>query len=443
MATIGPIPTPNPPSGVNYTYQDPGSTIYPDTDWGSLWNIAWNNGYNNYGNTSNPYSGQSGGGYDVGSAYTQGQQQYLKDKSASAPPPGGGAAPPPATNTNTGGGNYMDYYSGWDANQALQDFNKVFGGDINKLMTARGVNTGGSSGPSEADILKGQISSGYDQYINQLNDMMNNGLTGQAGNMNQIIGNQYTSGENSLMNQQNIGIGDLGTESTQATQNQSKNLKDISENLRNMFMSGNVFLGSRGAGDSSAANQYSYALTKVGNKARGDVMSQTAGIQAEIAKRTTQLKQTVQTELQNLGRERDNKIMEVSTWLQEQQNAIRDRIGQAGLSKSTDLANISRTLLDQALTKLQQSEQDIRNKKTMLDEWAANNATNINQLKSNLAAVSSYNPSLPTAQQFSGTPTVSGGNIRTPINWSTNTKDEEKETTPNIFDQYKNQPWQI
>jgi hypothetical protein len=269
--------------------------------------------------------------------------------------------------------------------------------------------------------------------------MLNQGLPEQQGIQNEIINNQYTSGENSLLNQQNIGIGDLETERTQATQNQSKNLKDISENLRNMFMSGNVFLGSRGAGDSSAANQYSYALTKVGNKSRGDVMSQTAGIQAEIAKRETQLKQTVQTELQNLARERDNKILEVSNWLSEQQNAIRDRIGQAGLSKSTDLANLNKNLLDQALARLQQTEQDVRNKQSMLQEWAVNNAGTISQLKSNLAQVSNYNPSLPQAQQFSGTPTISGGNIRTPINWSFNTQKEEEK--PGIFDQLPQNTW--
>lgn len=326
----------------------------------------------------------------------------------------------------------MRFYQGWnDQNAINMDWAQTW-------QSKLGSGSGGSGGGDPYASVRNEISGGYDQYIGQLNNMLNQGLPGQAGNMNQIVGNQYASGEGTLMNQQNLGLSDLGTERTQAAQNQSKNLKDISENLRNMFMSGNVFLGSRGAGDSSAANQYSYALTKVGNKARGDVMSQTAGIQAEIAKRETNLKQTVQSELQNLGRERDSKILEVSNWLAEQQNAIRDRIGQAGLSKSTDLANLNKSLLDQALQRLQQTEQDVKNKKSMLEEWAMNNATSINQLKSNLAAVSSYNPSLPQAQQFSGTPTISGGNLNTRINWSAPTKEEEK---PNIFSQLPKNTW--
>lgn len=331
--------------------------------------------------------------------------------------------PGPTNNTQPSGGGIpgvdMSFYQGWNDQNAINaDWAKTW---------QQKLGAGGSGGGSDPYAgLRGEISSGYDSYISKLDEMMNRGLPGQASNMNQIINNQYDTGSNSLRNQESIGLSDLGTESTNINTNQAKNLKDLSENIRNMFMSGNVYLGSRGAGDSSAANQYSYALTKQGNKSRGDLMSQTAALQAEIGKRTTNLKQTIQTELQNLARERDSKVLEVSNWLGEQQNALREKIGQAGLSKSTDLANLSKTLLDNALAKLQQAEQDITSRKSMLEQWAVNQSTNIGQLKSNLAAVSSYNPSLPQAQQFSGTPTISGGNYSMPINWSTNNKEEEK-----------------
>lgn len=327
------------------------------------------------------------------------------------------------TNTNNGGANGgipgvdMKFYQGWNDQNAINaDWAQTWQQKLGQ----------GGSGADPYAGIRNEIGSGYDNYINSLNQMMNQGLPGQRSNMEQIVGNQYQMGVGDLNTQRDMGLSDLGAERTSATQNQNKNLKDIADNIRNMFMSGNVFLGSRGAGDSSAANQYSFALQKVGNKARGDVMAQTANIQAEIGRRETMLKQTVGNEINKLAQERDNKILEVGNWFNEQQNMLRDRIGQAGLSKSTDLANLNKSLLDQAMARLQQAEADVNNRRGMLEEWAVNQSKSIGELKNNLAAVAQFNPQLPRAQQFSGTPTISGGNIRTPINWSTSNREEEK-----------------
>jgi len=72
--------------------------------------------------------------------------------------------------------------------------------------------------------------------------------------------------------------------------NQVKTLRDLSENVRNSFMAGNVYLGARGAGDSSASNQYAYALTKMGSKQRADIMNNTSGIMGDIDNREFKLK---------------------------------------------------------------------------------------------------------------------------------------------------------
>jgi len=311
----------------------------------------------------------------------------------------------------------FENYQGWDPTAAFNDWKA-------KGSPSPGGSVSGGSDPYAG--LRSEISSGWDSYINQLNELIKNGLTGQKSNMEQIVGNQYQSGVGDLNVQQNQGLSNLQTESEQATQNQNKNLKDLSENIRNMFLSGNVFLGSRGAGDSSAANQYSYALTKLGNKARGDVTSQTAQIQAEIAKRVTTLKDVVGNEITKLAREKDNKVLEISNWFAEQQNALKERVAQAGLGKSQDLQNLTKGILDQALTRLNQVEQDSRSRQAMLQEWAVNQSKTIGELQNNLAQVASFDPQMPQVNQFSGTPTVSGGNYNMPINWSNNQSDEEK-----------------
>lgn len=67
-----PAPSATPTPGGN-------TSLAPGVDWGTAWNNAWNQGYNNANSSSNPYSGQAGGGYDLGQGYTLGQQAYISN----------------------------------------------------------------------------------------------------------------------------------------------------------------------------------------------------------------------------------------------------------------------------------------------------------------------------------------------------------------------------
>lgn len=302
-----------------------------------------------------------------------------------------------------------------------QTTNTSGGGSPSAPVPAPAPTPSGPSPEEQARIdaenrLRGEIEGGYSDYFSQLDAIMNEGLAGQRTAQEGIIGNQYTAGVGDLRTQEQAGLTNLGAEEQKATTNQAKNLRDLASNIRNMFMTGNVYLGSRGAGDSSAANQYSYALSKLGSQQRGNVMAQTSDILADIGRRTTTLKQTVANELQKLADDRDNKILEVSNWFNEQQNALRQMKAQGALAKSQDLQSLSKQLLSSALNRLAMVDQEATNKRSMLDQWAISNAKNISQLKANLAQVGSPQYASPQAGMISGTPTVdSAGNMNTRV----------------------------
>jgi len=317
----------------------------------------------------------------------------------------------------------MSFYQGWnDPNAIRMDWEQTW-----RSKTGSG-GSGGGGVDDMTNRVRGEIESGYSNYFSELDNMMNS-LTGQRTGQEQIVQNQFGQGVSDLDLQKSQGLSSLQGERESAVTNQSKNLKDLSENLRNMFMAGNVYLGSRGAGDSSAANQYSYALTKQGNKARGDVTSQTASIQAEINKRETALGETYNNAVNNLKTERDNKVIEVAQWFDNAQNQIRQAKASGQLQKSTDLTNLSKTLLENAINRLNTIDTEARSKQSALQEWAMNNSKTIGELKSNLANVSNYQANLPTAQQFSGTPTVDSRgnfNLANLQGWSTGNTEEKK-----------------
>lgn len=254
---------------------------------------------------------------------------------------------------------------------------------------------------ADSNRIKGEIAGGWDQYIGQLNDMLNIGLPGQRQAQEQMAQTAYGQGVNQITGQKQS--------SEQAVQTQQKSsLKDLSDNIRNLFQSGNVYLGSRGAGDSSAADQYSYAVTKMGTKARGDVMSQ-------VNQRMQQIGDIYNQALTQLKSDYDNKVAGIAQWFNEAQNSIRQNIGQAGLNKSKDIAALSTQLYNTALQAMQQVQAEMGSRRTQLESWAANNAKNVQELVSNMQTVQQMQPfqGIP-----SGMPQVGpDGSYVAPIGW--------------------------
>lgn len=410
MAIYSPTPVPTPDPSI--------STGTGDAD--QVWNEGFNYGYTN-ADLGVTYPDQN-----YNSGFIAGQQAYFTDLAKTTNTTNTNTTTTnvvqPPTNTSSYNFNMGDFpnYTGWDSTAAQQDW-------MAKGSPMPGVTSSSGSQVDPYAQVRNDINSGYNNYFQQLDSMLNNDLPTQYGNQNQIVNNSYNQGITDLDSQNRIGMSDLQGQRTEVTQNQNKNLKDMAENIRNLFMTGNVMLGSRGAGDSSASKQYSYALTKLGNKARGDITSQAAGSMDQIRQREFKLSETYNTEKSRLATEKQNKILEISSWLSEQQNQIRQAKASGELSKSTDLANLSKNLLDQALSALNQANSEITNRNSMLDQWAINNSKNIAQLKSNFEGISNYKAPTINSPQFSGTPSFSGGNFNLPINWTGGySKDEDE-----------------
>lgn len=276
--------------------------------------------------------------------------------------------------------------------------------------------------------LRNDISSGWDNYTNSLNDILNNGLRGQRAAQEGIANSQYEQGMSQLGLQNTQGVQQLGQQRNLAEQNQTKTLRDLSANVRNAFQAGNNFLGARGAGDSSAADQYSYALTKQGNQQRGDVMNNTANILSEIGGRETNLKNIYDTEVKGLGAQRNQQLNQVASWFADAQNQLKQQIAQGGLNKSQDLNNLSKGLLDQGLAQIQSINQNSQARYNALTQWAAVQSKDIASLRGNMQQISQFAPQLPGFSQIGGAPQVdSQGNFFVPSGYgSSNEQNKNK-----------------
>ena len=259
-----------------------------------------------------------------------------------------------------------------------------------------------SSGPSAEELAANQvrsdINSGYDNYFSTLDSILNNDLPAQRAAQEGIVQSQGTQAQTTLDASKTQGLADLNTQRRQTEQGQAKNLQGLAEDVRNLFKAGSIKLGAMGAGDSSAANQYSYAISKMGNQNRGNIMQQATEINNQINDREFKLKSTYDSELANIKEQVNQKSMEIATWFSQQQQAIQQAKASGQLQKGQDLASLSKQILGQAQNALLMAQQQAASKQSALETWAMNNSTTIQQLKQNMAALPGV------AQQIQGQP---------------------------------------
>lgn len=275
--------------------------------------------------------------------------------------------------------------------------------------------------------LRGEINSGWDQYLGSLDNQLYS-LGDQRTAQEGIANSQYNQGVNTLDLQNSQGQTALQGQETQANQNQAKTLRDLAGNLKNSFMAGNVYLGSRGAGDSSAANQYAFALTKMGSQQRGDIMNNTANIINDIRGRMTNLTNIYNTEKKNLTEGLNQQVQGIAQWYSNAVQSLQQQKAQGQLAKSQDLQSLSKDILNQALSQLSNIQQAAQQRQSSLDSWAMSNSQNLSQLKTNLSAVANPTYQLPQMTALTGTPQLaSNGSMYIPSGYGNNSN--EKKTT--------------
>lgn len=270
---------------------------------------------------------------------------------------------------------------------------------------------------NQTDRLRQEIGGAYDAYFQGL-DQMEGGFSQQRQDQEGIVNSQYNQGRNTLQGQLATGMNQLTGKREEARSGQAKTLRDLENNVRNMFQAGNVYLGSRGAGDSSASNMYSYAVTQMGNKNRGEAMNQTRAIMNDIDGREFELKNTVDTETRNLDEMKNQKMLEVAQWYNESLNNVRQMKAQGQLERGVSLANVTRDLLNQATQRAMMIEQNAMNQKNAIMEWAMQQGQSLQATRQQLAGITNVQYQAPQAGQLNAAPTIdSQGNMYTPAGY--------------------------
>jgi hypothetical protein len=286
----------------------------------------------------------------------------------------------------------------------------VLGANTASTPTQQTTEPSQPSGPSAEEIYRQQqvnnISNKWDSYFGSLDNMMGQ-LPGQVDLLKENANIQAGQQVSDLTASTDQNKADLTKQIGQAETGQVKTLKDVSDNIRNLMQAGNTYLGSKGAGDSSAVNQYAYALTKLGSKARGDVMSQTKTIIDNINDRLAKVGNIFTQEKNRVESEKNLQMNNIAQWLVDQQRTIEQAKAQGQLDKGTDIQALTDNLYNVAVQKATQYENFYNEKIGALQEWAMNSSTSLKEAQSKMSGYADFLAPAQTYQSISGTPQVS------------------------------------
>lgn len=360
---------------------------------------------------------------------------------------------PPITNTTQSGpavdnsSNFLDYYKGWDQQQAQSDFQNVFGGDINKLMTARGVNTGGGTTPptstpyvptkqdlvNQVNTNKGtEVALDYaTNYADQMSpDQYYAMIDQEAGNSQNFLNtqeaairadqpgiesglmNQYSTGLTSLQGGKNTAYGKTGIQRQQAGQVKEDALSaarrlysELQQGYRQRF------------GGASSAGEAAMALS--GNEQQRQMAQTNRGYQntlGTIGQSEAEIENTYSTNLAQLDQSKNEAINSA-------QSEFRNQLLEIGKNRTLveserlaarrqALADLSQKVfaIQQQRTQFQQNIELMREQSRIQQAEALSSINRSTTTGAN--ALSGYKPSTnPTSNlTFGGNQTTASGN---------------------------------
>lgn len=292
---------------------------------------------------------------------------------------------------------YNAMYPGWGRTEAYADW------------TAKGRPTGGSGGSgggidanqAAINAARGAFNNAYAPLFAQL-DAMAGLIPQQQQQREQGIQNMYGSQVGEIQGARDSAMAGLDVSKQQVAQRQAKSVRDLQENMRNLLQAGNIQLGVGGAGDSSAKDMLSFALSKAAGRSGADISNQAQAMYTDIDMLGNQIKATYDDNLAKLATWRDTNLSEVTKWAQEMLMNIESQKATAKGQQAAALAANETNIINNALSRLQQIDDQVSSWNKGIQEWALNRMAQIDDAKAKISGYGKYTPGQITAQELQG-----------------------------------------
>lgn len=256
--------------------------------------------------------------------------------------------------------------------------------------------------------MRGAIQESY-KPIYSYYDEAPDRLRQQAQNQQDYIGTQFGNMQGGIQDTKQHGLQQLDRSRQQITQNKATTLRDLAQNLRDTFRAGNMYLGTRGASDSSAAGMMGFALQKAANKNTADVNRQAMQQYGDVDQRAADVEYQAGKALKDAETWKASQLVNVTSWLNESLDKVqRDKALAQGEEKQA-LANLEQNLFQQASNRLAEIDNAMLQYQMYVKQLAAQEQASVGQYQNTMSQQSAYQPQGLNAtllNQIQGAPTT-------------------------------------
>ncbi len=211
---------------------------------------------------------------------------------------------------------------------------------------------------AQREEQRGTINANFGELTSFLRNQQG-ALGNQSDQLAGLVGSQFGSNANTLESSLAQGQANIGQAREKVRLRGSETLRDLASNIRSAFDAGNIRLGVAGASDSSANPMMSYALARLQNQNRGDVLRQGNEQLGDLDFQEQTLQRDYETQLEGLKTERDNRLVEISLDFQNKINAINSELVNANLDRRQALTGLRTDIANEALQNIATLDSDI------------------------------------------------------------------------------------
>lgn len=224
--------------------------------------------------------------------------------------------------------------------------------------TGTPVNQPSAPGAPGAPSVEDQARNDYFAYL----DSQMSSLPGVQSSLEGQIGNAYQGQRSSINTALQTTQNNLDQSRNEITENKVSSLRDLDQSMMNQLRAGNVYLGSRGAGDSSASDQYAYALSKMGTQSRSDVQRQANQLYSQVNTQWNNAQSVAQDQLNQLDTWKNSQLADIGQYVQ----SLRGNIDAARATYIQD--------------RLSQIDNQVNTYKNAIATWISSNADSVGQV---------------------------------------------------------------
>lgn len=186
------------------------------------------------------------------------------------------------------------------------------------------------------------------------------------------------------------GVNTLTSAKGEEAKRAKTSIRDLEQDIRNQLEAKATYFGNLGAGDSSAIDQVSEAVTKAGLKSKSTVLAGRDQAMATIDAKIGDVNNLASTELRKIDEWKSTKLFEIGQTFTNQLNQLNSAKANASAEKQKAISDIIFGLEQQFMGRLQELDDSVINYKSSINSWQMQREAELQDYATKLGMSATY-----------------------------------------------------